>query len=122
MKWVSVPMLSGYVFVKVNEKNRDHVFRASGVLNYVRYNGEDANVRQVEIDALRSIEEKGYYIDAYGIEKVNKGDKVEIKYGPFKGLFGTVVHGGKEDEYTIQIEGIGYALCVRVPSEVLEKT
>ncbi len=121
MKWVSVPMISGYVFVNVNEKNRDTVFRASGVLNYVRYIGSDACIRQEEIDALRSIEEKGYHVESYSLDKANMGEAVEIKYGPFKGLHGKVLHLGKEDEYTIQIEGIGYALQIKVPSEVLQK-
>ncbi len=121
MKWVSVPMISGYVFVKVNEKNRDQVFRAAGVLNFVRYNGKDAVVREEEINAIKSIEEKGYYVEAFGFDKTTIGDKVEIKYGPFKGLNGTVVHTGKEEEHIVQIEGIGYELRLKIPSEVLEK-
>lgn len=121
MKWVSIPMISGYVFVKVTDKNRDMVFRASGVLNYVRYNGGDALVRDTEVYAMQSIEEKGYHVEAFGTEKTETGDAVEIKYGPFKGLHGKVVHAGKEEEHTVQIEGIGYALRVRVPAEVLEK-
>jgi transcriptional antiterminator RfaH len=121
MKWVSTPMISGYVFVKVDEKNRDQVFRASGVLNYVRYNGGDAMVRDAEIHAMQSIEEKGYHVEIFGTEKTEIGDAVEIKYGPFKGLHGKVLHAGKEEEHTVQIEGIGYALRVTLPSEVLEK-
>ncbi len=121
MKWVSTPMMSGYVFVKVDEKNRDLVFRASGVLNYVRYNGADAMVRELEIQALKSVEEKGYYVEAFGADKAEVGDQVAIKYGPFKGLNGTVLHSGKEEQHTIQIQGIGYALRVKLPSEVLEK-
>ncbi len=121
MKWVNIPMISGYVFVKVNEKNRDLVFRANGVLNFVRHNGADALVREAEIEALRSIEEKGYYVEVFGTDKKDIGDKVEIKYGPFKGLKGTVVNTAKEEEHTIQIEGIGYALRVTLPSEVFEK-
>lgn len=120
-KMVSMPMINGYVFVNVNEKDRDLVFKAQGVLNYVRYNGGDAVIRDIEITALRSIENKGYFVEEVTQKQIKEGDKVEIKYGPFKGLFGSVRSIGKESIYTISIESIGFALTVKVPKEILEK-
>ena len=54
-KIVISPLINGYVFVKTNEKNRDLVFKSPGVIQYLRYNGQDAIVRDVEIDILKSI-------------------------------------------------------------------
>lgn len=122
IKVVSTPMINGYVFVKVSEKERDTVFKAQGVLNYVRYNGGDANVRDIEITALRSIEEKGYYVEGAFAQQLKKGDKVIIKYGPFKGLHGSVKAIANENVYRITIESIGYSLTVKVPEEILVKT
>lgn len=122
MKTVSIPMISGYVFVKVSDKDRDLVFKAQGVLNYVRYNGADAIVRDIEMEALKSIEAKGYFVEGGFQQSYKEGDKVIIKYGPFKGLFGSIKSVGNEHVYRINIESIGYALTVRVPEEVLEKT
>ena len=121
MKTVSSPMISGYVFVKANEKDRDLVFKAQGVLNYVRYNGADAIVRDIEMEALKSIEEKGYFVEGGFQESFKEGDKVVIKHGPFKGLSGLVRSVGNENVYRIHIESIGYSLTVKVPEEVLEK-
>lgn len=39
IKTINIPLINGYVFVKVDEKIRDTVFKVKGVLNYVRYNG-----------------------------------------------------------------------------------
>lgn len=114
-------MINGYVFVRVGEKERDLVFKAQGVLNYVRYNGGDATVRNIEIVALRSIEEKGYFVEGSFAQQLQKGDKVAIKYGPFKGLHGTVKASANESVYHITIESIGYSLTVKVPEEVLVK-
>ena len=114
-------MINGYVFVKVSDKERDTVFKAQGVLNYVRYNGGDASVRDIEITALRSIEEKGYFVEGAFSQSLQKGDKVIIKYGPFKGLTGSVKAVAKENVYRITIESIGYSLTVKVPEEVLVK-
>lgn len=114
-------MISGYVFVQVTDKDRDLVFKAQGVLNFVRYNGGDAIVRDVEIKALRSIEEKGYYIEGEFSHSFKEGEKVMIKYGPFKGLQGSVRSIANENIYRISIESIGYTLTVKVPEEVLVK-
>ncbi|MFO0358112.1 MAG: UpxY family transcription antiterminator [Sphingobacteriaceae bacterium] len=122
IKLVSTPMINGYVFVNLIEKDRDLVFKAQGVLNFVRYNGGDAIVRDVEIEALRSIEQKGYFVESLSYQQFDQGDKVEIKYGPFKGLIGSVSSKGGESVYKISIESIGYSLQINVPEEVLIKS
>lgn len=121
IKTVSTPMINGYVFVRVNEKERDTVFKAQGVLNYVRYNGGDATVRDIEMTALKSIEQKGYYVEGEFSKELQKGDKVMIKYGQFKGLHGTVKSIDGENVYRIMIDSIGYSLTVKVPEEILVK-
>ncbi len=120
-KLVESPLINGYVFVNPSAKDRDKVLRFSGVLQYVRYNAADAIVRNLEIDALRSIEEKGYFVSGEFSKQLMEGDRVSIEHGPFKGLYGSVKTQAKESVYTISIEGIGYALTVRVPQEVLAK-
>ncbi len=120
-KIVITPLISGYVFVKVTDQNRDTVFRAAGVLQYVRYNGGDALVKNKEIEALRSIEEKGYYVEGSFAKNVEEGDKVLIKHGPFKGFHGVVKNISNEQVYRIMIESIGFSLTIKVPEEILEK-
>lgn len=120
-KVVESPMINGYVFVKPTNMQRDAVLQNQGVLNYVRYNGGDANVRENEIDALRSIEEKGYHVQGEFTTAFSQGDKVKIEYGPFKGLFGSVKAEAKQHVFLIAIEGIGYTLTVKVPDEVLAR-
>jgi transcriptional antiterminator RfaH len=121
IKTVSIPIISGYVFVKVDEKTRDAVFKAQGVLNYVRYNGGDAVIRDVEITALKSIEAKGYFVEGTFLQSLQPDDKVLIKYGPFKGLMGAVKNISGGHVYRITIDSIKYSLVVNVPSEILEK-
>lgn len=121
-KVVITPLINGYVFVKVNEKTREIVFNVNSVLQYVRYNGADAIVRDIEIEVLKSIEQKGYYVEGHFNNHFKKGDKVIINHGPFKGLNGFVKQQAKENIYHIAIEGIGYALTVKVPIEVITES
>jgi len=120
-KMVESPLINGYVFVKPTNLQRDTVLQFQGVLQYVRYNSDDAIVRDIEIEALKSIEEKGYFVNGEFSKNLTPGDRVMIMHGPFKGLYGSVKTHAKESVYYINIEGIGYTLAVKVPEEVLVK-
>lgn len=120
-KKVHSPLINGYVFVKINEQQRELVFKAQGVIQYVKFNGGDAIIRDEEINILKSIESKGYYAEAGHIEKLNEGDRTNIDHGPFKGMTGTVERQSGKEIYTILLESIGYTLRVNLPSEILSK-
>jgi transcriptional antiterminator RfaH len=120
-KMVESPLINGYVFVKPDALQRDKVLQFQGVLQYVRYNSDDAIIRDIEIEALRSIEEKGYFVEGKFSEEWKLGDKVMIQHGPFKGLYGSVKMQAKVAVYNIAIEGIGFSLTVKMPEEVLVK-
>lgn len=120
-KLVESPLINGYVFVNPSASDRDKVLQFSGVLQYVRYNSGDAIVREIEMEALRSIEEKGYFVNGEFSKNLNSGDRVLIQHGPFKGLYGSVKTQAKESVYNIYIEGIGYTLTVKVPEDILVK-
>jgi transcription antitermination factor NusG len=120
-KMVESPLINGYVFVKPEPLQRDAVLQVHGALQYVRYNGGDAIIREIEIEALKSIETKGYYVEAQTATVFKAGDKAIIHAGPFKGLQGTVTQTAGKTLYTLVISRIDYSLSVQVPAEVLEK-
>ena len=120
-KMIESPLINGYVFVKPEPAQRDTVLQVQGALQYVRYNGGDAIIRDIEIEALKSIEEKGYYVEAHAQADLQPGDKALIQAGPFKGLQGTVSQKAGKAVYTLVISGIDYSLSVQLPAEVLEK-
>lgn len=120
-KMVISPLINGYVFVKLNPQQRELVFKAQGVIQYVRYNGGDAVIREEEITILKSIESKGYFAEAGPLEKLSEGDRTKIEHGPFKGMTGMVDRVQGKEVYTLLLETIGYTLRVNLPSEILSK-
>lgn len=120
-KIVVSPLINGYVFVKINETQRDLVFKAQGVVQYVKFNGQDAVIREEEINVLKSIEEKGYYAEASPLEKLEPGDRTIIQHGQFKGMTGLVERYDGKDHYTLSLESIGFSLKISLPSEILLK-
>ncbi len=87
-KEVWVPLISSYVFVNIEERKRNKVFEAHGVVRYLFWLGKPAVVRDIEILALKEgLKER---ISAVEITQYKAGDTINIPVGPFKGKEGTI--------------------------------
>jgi transcriptional antiterminator RfaH len=87
-KKVKTPLIPSYVFVNIEEKNRNDVFDIPGVVRYLFWLGKPALVREVEIQTLQeSLKES---LTAVAISAYKPGDTISIPEGPFKGKEGTI--------------------------------
>ena len=120
-KWVDMPLFPGYMFVKPDAMQRDRVLEIPGVARYLRYNGTDALMREEEINAIRSIIEKGYTVEQAG-PHLEKGDRVRIESGPLKGIEDEVLQGGKGgDQVRITFDTISQTIRVNLPAGYLKR-
>ena len=87
-KKVQVPLINSYVFVNLNEKERDNVFQVSGVVRYLFWLGKPAIVRDEEIFALQ--EGLKHTMSAVEVTGLQIGDSISIPSGPFHGKEGIV--------------------------------
>ena len=87
-KKVQVPLINSYVFVNVNEKDREKVFEINGVVRFLFWLGKPAVVRDEEIIALR--ESLKYTMSAVEVTGLRVGDSMHIPSGPFYGKEGVV--------------------------------
>lgn len=92
-KKVSLPMFTSYVFGYLNEKERLEVVKDPGVLNFVFWLGKPAVVRDEEMAAIKEIEANGFQVEV-AHERMEKGKRITIKEGAFKGLEGEVTDIG----------------------------
>ena len=88
-KKIIKPLIPSYVLVKLHEEDRQKVFSVNGVVRYLFWLGKPAEVREEEIELLKS-NLKGNYDDAL-ISKLVKGKEYTIPSGPLKGKTGTVL-------------------------------
>jgi transcriptional antiterminator RfaH len=87
-KKVETPLISSYVFVNLEEKDRDKVFEAFGVVRYLYWLGKPAIIRDEEIYLLKdSLKE---VISTFEISEIKPGDVLNISRGPFQGKEGVV--------------------------------
>ena len=108
-KKVSIPLINSYVFVNIENCNRDEVFKVSGIVRYLFWLGKPAVVRAIEIETLR-ISLEGV-IASFEIEEIRKDSRVTLEEGPFKGAEGIVKHLNKNSRQLLLVD-LGFLITI----------
>ena len=108
-KKVEVPLINSYVFVNIDERQRDDVFNVSGIVRYLFWLGKPAVVRTIEIEALRKSLEG--IVTSFEILPFQKNEVISITSGPFQGFEGIIKHVNKK---TVQLELLELGFLVRI--------
>ena len=87
-KKIEIPLIPSYIFVQLEEKERELVFQVPAVVRYLYWLGKPALVKDKEIETLKEWLESGQ-LDTR-MESLQPGDKIAIEQGPFKGKEGLV--------------------------------
>jgi transcription antitermination factor NusG len=88
-KKIQKPLLPSYVLVQLHEQDRPKVFAIPGVVRYLFWLGKPAEVREEEIELLRT--NLSGIFDETRISKLSIGKEYTIPSGPLKGQSGTVI-------------------------------
>ena len=108
-KKVILPLLSSYIFVHLEEKDRDKVFLIPGIVRYVYWLGKPAIIRDVEIQTLQDWLAKG---NQNIISKtLEPGDKIKIESGIFAGQE-AVLKEQSSTKMWLVLESLGILLVV----------
>jgi transcriptional antiterminator RfaH len=109
-KTVEVPLFNSYIFVQVNEKERNTVFEIPGAIRYLFWLGKPAIVKEKEI---QMIQEWLCVPDAYkvSVDTWQKGDKIVLESGPFVAQ-SAIVQEVKQHHYVLVLESLGCILKV----------
>ncbi len=105
-KWVEVPVISSYIFIKIKPQQYRDVFNARGVVAYVSHKGQAVAIPEREIEAMRRTVENKL---AFSVESntLKKGEKVTITSGPLKGIEGEVEEIQGKKKLYLRISHIG---------------
>ena len=88
-KKVTKPLLSSYVMVELEDKERNKVFACNGIVRYLFFLGKPAVVPAYDITLMKN-HLNGVYNDSK-ITTLSVGDSHTITEGPFSGVSGRVV-------------------------------
>lgn len=108
-KTVKVPVISSYVFIKTEEKDRQQILQDPGILNFVFWLGKPAQISEEEIQLMKLV--LGHDLSEYEleIEQFNPGEKVEVEFGSFSGVSGEVLAQSKK-EVSVILKQLGIVL------------
>lgn len=122
-KIIEEPLFRGYIFIPQDPLLHDKVLHVPGVVNFVRYNGQNAQIKSQELQSIQYFIDKGYHIESMVLEVFHKGEFVLIQAGPFKGLRAEIQQeNNNKKEYILLLESLGQVVKVSLPSEILKKT
>jgi transcriptional antiterminator RfaH len=119
-KLIEKPLLSSYVFVKVNPITFPKVYQTRGVVKFVTFEGQPASIPQNQIDNLRLLINSDTEIEITS-EKYEKGDNVEVIRGSLIGLTGELVKRGKQNRVLVRIDRLDQNLVVDIPITFLRR-
>jgi transcription antitermination factor NusG len=115
-KWVEMPLISGYVFVRITRKEYDTVLQIDNVMQYVRFEGKAAIVREEEIELLRRMLGQTETEVEITMETLQPGTLVEIVAGPLLGLKGELISYRGNNKVAMRIPPLGFTVLVESPS------
>jgi transcription antitermination factor NusG len=109
-KIVSVPLFNSYIFVQIEEKERNRIFEITGAIRYLFWLGKPAMVRDSEIEAIKNWL-SGSELYEVSLEQWKKGDKIVLDSGPFVSQ-SAIIQEVKQNHYILILECLGCLLRV----------
>ena len=110
VKIVEQPLFRGYVFIYIEDKKRDEIFKVVTSIRYLFWLKKPAIVRDQEIETIQKW--LGHFDHEYiQIEKLERGSLVQLKSGPFMGQEALLVDY-RQNKAVIRLKSAGLQLSV----------
>ena len=109
-KKVTKPLLSSYVMVELEEKERNKVFACNGIVRYLFFLGKPVVVPASDITLMQD-HLNGVYNDSK-VTTLSVGDSYTITQGPFSGNCGKVVEINKT-KVKLELASLGMRITLK---------
>lgn len=117
VKVVEQPLFPGYIFSRLDIRERMPVIQTPGVVSFVGASGEPEPVAESEISMIQQIVESGLPVGPWPYLK--EGQQVEISHGPLKGLRGILTRIKNEFRVVVSISMLQRSVAVEVDRETV---
>lgn len=109
-KKIQVPMFNSYIFVQIEEKQRNAIFEVPGAIRYLFWLGKPAIVKEKEIQIIQDWLNAPNDFEVV-VDKWKQGDKIILESGPFLAQ-SAIVKEIKQNHYILILESLGCVLKV----------
>jgi transcriptional antiterminator RfaH len=110
-KKIQVPMFNSYIFVQIEEKQRNVIFEVPGAIRYLFWLGKPAIVKEKEIKIIQDWLNEPNDFEVV-VDKWQQGDKIILESGPFLAQ-SAIVKEIKQNHYILILESLGCILKVK---------
>jgi transcription antitermination factor NusG len=123
VKHLELPLISCYIFVKIQKKQYAPVAETLDVLKFIKFSRNLIAIPEAEINIMRLVVGEGIEIEARESRNIDlrSGDKVEILGGNLTGMKGTLLEQKNEKNFAIELENMGLSLIIDVDPSLLQK-
>lgn len=111
-KKVEVPLFNSYVFVQLDESERNSVFQSAGVVRYLFWLGKPAIVRHEEIEVIKKWLNTSDAADVM-VDRYKIGDAIQLESGPFSAQK-AIVQEVTNTHYVLVLESLGCVLKMKI--------
>jgi transcription antitermination factor NusG len=115
---LQLPLFPGYVFVRMELRNRLQVLQIPGVARLVGFGGMPTPLPQEEIESLRAGLASGVCAEPHPY--LNVGRRARIKQGPLAGLEGILLRWKGNWRVVLSLDLIQRSVAVDVDASALE--
>lgn len=117
---IEEPLFKSYIFVKANPPSRTDVLKVKGAVRFVSAGADPVSIEEEIILSLKNIIQHEMPIDPFPY--LDKGDRVCITSGPFKGTEGYIVlKDTKRCRIVISVAAIKSSVAIEIDSYLTEK-
>ncbi|MCK9559053.1 MAG: UpxY family transcription antiterminator [Candidatus Marinimicrobia bacterium] len=116
-KEVEVPLIRGYVFVRIQLEQMLYVLQTYGVVRFVMFSKELAVVPDFQIEALKRFLEGGFTLAPINYMQI--GQLVEVIDGPLKGVIGKIQNINNQDKFVLALDAVQAAYTIQVDPLIL---
>ncbi len=117
---VELPLLSTYVFVRIDRSDYVPVLETEGVIRFVQPGDSIQPVPEREIDLLRQVIGEKLALEVVP-HRLEEGDKIELIGGELTGLSGRLVSWKGKERVAVSLDSIGHSILMEVPVSALRK-
>lgn len=119
-KWVEMPIISSYIFIKITPSEYKQAFEVSGIVAYVSYKGKACIIPDNDIMAMKKAIENQLDFSVE-TETIKKGQLITVTSGPLDGIQGEVMEVKGTRKIILRICNIGYTLVVNLDEATFTK-
>lgn len=116
-KWVEMPIISGYCFVNIGQKEYEKVLRTDHVAGFVRFEGKPARISSNQIEYLKKMLSQSDFEVEVTLENFEPGKKVEITEGPLIGIQGELQSFRGKDRFILRIRQMNAVCAVEISAD-----